>query len=125
MTPPTNPSTPRMRGNGASALMPRTQRGTMPTVAQAAAQMKPIPSVPRMRRSHFGMITARSCGSGASVNQLPQLRTDRGNTQHVDLARSVVREGGRDDDGLSLFLAAREREIARSPRGSIVRVVVV
>src|SRR4051812_37576517 len=66
-----------------------------------------------------------SCGSVASVNQLPQLRTDRGNTQHVDLARSVVREGGRDDDGLSLFLAAREREIARSPRGSIVRVVVV
>jgi hypothetical protein len=47
-----------MRGNGASALMPNTQRGAIPATAHAAAQVKPIPIAPRMRRTQFCMIAS-------------------------------------------------------------------
>jgi hypothetical protein len=49
------PNTPKTRGIGTSVLTPNTQRGTVPTANKAAAQVKPIPIAPRMRRSHFRM----------------------------------------------------------------------
>ena len=58
MTPAMKPSTPKTRGNGTSALKPNTQRGTRPAADHAAAQVKPIPIAPRMRRSHFRMIVS-------------------------------------------------------------------
>src|SRR3954465_7850752 len=51
VTPARKPNTPKTRGNGASALKPNTQRGTRPATNHAAAQVNPIPIVPRTRRS--------------------------------------------------------------------------
>src|SRR5258706_15970753 len=58
ITPAMKPSTPKMRGNGASALKPNNQRGTLPATAHATAQVKPIPIAPRIRRIHFPMIAS-------------------------------------------------------------------
>src|SRR5207302_9911817 len=52
------PSAPKRRGSGRSVSTPNTQRGTKPTANHAAAHVKPIPSAPRMRRSHFRMIAS-------------------------------------------------------------------
>src|SRR5258705_718276 len=57
------PSTPKMRGNGASALKPNNQRGTLPATAHATAQVKPIPIAPRMRLIHFPMIASDPCAA--------------------------------------------------------------
>jgi hypothetical protein len=56
--PAMKPSTPKTRGNGTSALKPNTQRGTRPAADHAAAQVKPIPIAPRVRRSQFRMIAS-------------------------------------------------------------------
>src|SRR5690348_7133292 len=58
VTPAMKPRTAKTRGNGTSGLKPSTQRGTKPAANHAAAQVKPIPIAPRMRRSHFPMITS-------------------------------------------------------------------
>src|SRR5207302_7967652 len=58
MIPATKPSTPKTSGNGTSVLKPNNQRGTRPATPHAAAQVKPIPIAPRMRRSHFPMIAS-------------------------------------------------------------------
>ena len=54
-TPAKKPSTPKMRGNGASASMPRTHRGIIPTTDHAAPHVSPIPIAPRTRRIQFFM----------------------------------------------------------------------
>ena len=60
VNPARNPSTPKTRGKGTSALMPKTQRGKLPAANQTAAQVKPIPIAPRIRRSHFCTIASAS-----------------------------------------------------------------
>ena len=63
MTPAMKPNTPKTSGIGTSVLTPNTQRGTRPTADKAAAQVKPIPIAPRMRRSPFRMIASGVCAA--------------------------------------------------------------
>jgi hypothetical protein len=58
MMPAMKPSTPKMSGNGASALKPNSQRGSDPAADHATPQARPIPIAPLMRRSNFPIIAS-------------------------------------------------------------------
>src|SRR3954447_17191859 len=79
MTPAEKPSTPKMRGNGASARKRVTTASTVPAPAHATPQVTPIPIAPRTRRTHFCMIASDPVWRGLRPRLLfggPQVTLD-------------------------------------------------
>src|SRR5438876_1581911 len=102
MTPAMKPSTPKTRGNGASARKRVTTASTMPAPAHAAPQVKPIPIAPRMRRSHFRMIASDPSAAhlrGICIQWRAKLfviqsKTQMGGTQEMTLSSSNSTDHG-------------------------------
>src|SRR6266481_1152022 len=99
------PNTPETRGIGTSVETPNTQRGTEPTANKAAAQVKPIPIAPRMRRSHFPIIAS---GPGPSAHLLSLYLQSRCQVLCTAKYQSVRR------DSRALIAGPRARDKSRA-----------